>query len=147
MADPITLVCPHCGTTNRLPPDRLSAKPRCGACKAPLFDGHPVALDEAGFRRHLERDGVPLLVDFWASWCGPCRMMAPEFERAARELEPSFRLAKVSTEEAPALAERLGIRGIPLLILFKGGREVARQAGMMPAAQIVAWARAAAGAA
>jgi thioredoxin 2 len=146
MADPITLVCPQCGATNRLPPERLSAGPRCGACKAALFDGHPLALDEEGFRRHLTRDGVPLLVDFWASWCGPCRMMAPEFERAARELEPWFRLAKVSTEEAPALAEELHITGIPLLVLFRGGREVARQAGAMPARQIAAWARAAAAA-
>lgn len=145
MADPITLACPHCGATNRVPPDRLTAAPRCGACKAALFDGHPAALDEAGFRRHLARDGIPLLVDFWASWCGPCRMMAPEFEAAARELEPGFRLAKVSTEEAPAVAEALGIQGIPLLVLFRGGQEVARRAGMMPARQIAAWARAAAG--
>ena len=140
MADPITLVCPHCRATNRLPAVRRSAGPRCGACHQALFDGHPVTLDEAGFRRHLARDGVPLLVDFWASWCGPCRVMAPEFEAAAKLLEPRLRLVKVSTEEAPALAGELQIRSIPTLALFAGGREVARQAGVMRARDIAAWA-------
>jgi thioredoxin 2 len=142
---PLLLACPHCDALNRVAPERLADFPRCGGCKRPLFDGHPVPLEEAGFRRQLQRAGVPLLVDFWASWCGPCRAMAPEFEAATRELEPFLRLAKVSTEEAPRLAAELGIQGIPLLVLFRDGREVARQAGLMPARRIVAWARAALG--
>jgi len=147
MPEPIQVVCPHCDTINRVPGDRLAAGPRCGECHAPLFEGHPAALSEAQFRRHLSRSGIPLLVDFWASWCGPCRMMAPEFEAAARALEPRMRLAKVSTEEAPGLAAELRITGIPLLALFAGGQEVARQAGAMSARQIVDWAsRASAGA-
>jgi len=140
--DPITLVCPHCSAINRLPEARLGAGPKCGACHEPLFAGKPIALKEEGFRRHLQHDGLPLLVDFWASWCGPCRAMAPQFELAAKALEPRLRLAKVSTEEAPAVAQSLRISGIPLLILFHRGKEMARQAGAMPAGQIEAWARA-----
>jgi thioredoxin 2 len=139
---PMHVVCPDCDAVNRLPPERLGARPKCGACGAPLFRGKPVPLDAARFRRHLARGDLPLLVDFWASWCGPCRAMAPQFEAAATALEPEFRLAKVSTEEAPELAAELHITGIPLLVLFRGGREVARQAGLMPAGRIVAWARA-----
>ena len=140
MPEPVQVVCPHCDTTNRVPTGRLGDAPRCGECRAPLFEGRPVALSEARFRRHVARSGIPLLVDFWASWCGPCRSMAPEFEAAARVLEPRLRLAKVSTEEAPALAAELGIASIPTLALFAGGREVARQAGAMPARRIVDWA-------
>lgn len=136
-------VCPACDAINRLSPERLSDRPKCGACGKPLFTGKPVSLDAARFRRHRDRSDLPLLVDFWASWCGPCQAMAPQFEQAAGALEPKLRLAKVSTEEAPELAEELRISGIPLLVLFKGGREVARQAGLMPAGLIVAWAEAA----
>lgn len=135
------LLCPHCGATNRLPASRLGDGPVCGACRARLFEGHPAAVDAAGFRRHLATDGVPVLVDFWASWCGPCRAMAPEFAAAAGQLEPGFRLLKLSTEEAPEIAAEYGIQGIPALLLFRDGREVARRAGLVSAAQIVAWAR------
>lgn len=136
------VVCPHCDTAVRVATARLQDGPRCGACHRPLFEGRPVGLDEARARRHLRVSGLPVLVDFWASWCGPCRAMAPEFEAAARELEPAIRLVKVSTEDAPGLAAELGIASIPTLALFRDGREVARQAGAMPARRIVEWARA-----
>ena len=142
----LQIVCPHCDAINRVLASRLAEGPRCGVCHKPLFERAPLALTEARFRRHLQHSGIPLLVDFWASWCGPCRSMAPEFETAAKSLEPRMRLVKVSTEEAPNLAAELGISSIPLLALFSGGREVARQAGAMPASRITAWATAAAAA-
>ena len=145
MTDRVQVLCPHCDAINRVPAGRLGDRPVCGACRQPLFQGHPLPVDEAGFRRHLRASGLPLLVDFWASWCGPCRAMAPEFDAAAAQLEPAFRLLKLSTEEAPTLAQELGIRSIPTLALFRDGQEVARTAGAMPARQIVAWARGAAG--
>ena len=135
------VVCPHCHTTNRVAPADLSATPDCGKCHRPLFDGHPVALDEAAFEKHIARSRLPVLVDFWAPWCGPCRMMAPQFEAAAKQLEPYVRLAKVNTEEAQALGARLNIRSIPTLALYVNGREVARQPGAMGAADIVRWTR------
>jgi thioredoxin 2 len=131
------VVCPHCHTTNRIAEGDLGKEADCGKCHAALFTGKPVALDEAAFDRHLARSDIPLLVDFWAPWCGPCRMMAPAFEQAAAQLEPRVRLAKVNTDEAQALGARYAIRSIPTLALFVGGKEVARQAGAMGAADIV----------
>ncbi|BFI96496.1 MAG: thioredoxin TrxC [Rhodanobacter sp.] len=142
MSDPLHLVCPHCQAVNRVPTERLDAAPACGQCHRPLFTGHPLAVDEAAFQKHLARDDLPVLVDFWATWCGPCQMMAPHFAQAARQLEPHVRLLKVDTDAEQALGARLAIRSIPTLALFKGGREVARQAGAMQAAGIVQWVRA-----
>ena len=139
MSQSLHVVCPHCGGVNRVPADRLGAGARCGKCKAPLFDGHPAEVDDAGLQRQLSRSDIPLLVDFWAPWCGPCRMMAPAFEQAARQLEPRVRLLKLNTEESQAIAGRLGIRSIPTMILFRGGQEVARMSGAMDAGGIVRW--------
>ena len=141
MSESLHLVCPHCAAVNRIPANRLSAKPNCGKCHQPLFKAHPVTLTSANFQQHISRSGIPVLVDFWAPWCGPCRVMAPAFEQAAAQLEPHFRLAKVDTEAEPALGSQFGIRSIPTLALFQHGREVARQAGAMGAADIERWAR------
>ncbi len=142
MDSPLHIVCPHCDTINRVPRAKLSSGPRCGQCHQALFDGHPIALDTARFERHLAKSNVPLLIDFWAPWCGPCRAMAPEFERAAATLEPAVRLVKVNVDEEPALAQRFQVSGIPALVLALHGRELARSAGARTAAQLVEWARA-----
>jgi len=138
MPDPVHVVCPHCAAVNRMSEARLADGGRCGGCHARLFEGRSVPMDAAQFRRHVRANDIPLLVDFWASWCGPCRMMAPMFEQAAARLEPRVRLGKVNTDEAPELATELGIRSIPTLALFRGGREVARVAGAMDASRIAA---------
>lgn len=139
MSNPLHIVCPHCEAVNRVPSGRLEAKPTCGRCHQPLFSGQPAALNEAGFRKHLARNDIPVLVDFWAPWCAPCRMMAPEFAKAAAQLEPRVRLVKIDTESESALGAGYNIRSIPTLALFRGGREVARQAGATNSSSIVQW--------
>jgi thioredoxin 2 len=141
MSETLIVVCPHCDAANRLPAERLADGGTCGKCKARLFAGKPVELGAANFDTHATRSDIPLLVDFWAPWCAPCRSMAPAFAQAAKQLEPEFRLAKVNTEEEQQLAARFDIRSIPTLALFKHGREVARQAGAMDAASLMRWVR------
>ncbi|MGO4701477.1 thioredoxin TrxC [Dyella sp. 2RAB6] len=128
--------CPHCGALNRVPSERLAEKPVCGRCKQALFEGRPVELDSARFDAIALRGEMPVLVDFWAPWCGPCRSFAPVFMQAAQLWEPRVRFAKVDTDAQPTLAQRYGIRSIPTLMVFRGGREMARQAGALPPAQL-----------
>ncbi|MEQ5814212.1 thioredoxin TrxC [Marinobacter sp. NFXS11] len=139
MTDIRHLVCPHCHKVNRVPADKLSAGGNCGACKQPLWPDQVLELTDQSFAAHTGRSDVPVLVDFWASWCGPCKMMAPQFEQAAKDWRGKVRFAKLNTEQAQGPAGQFGIRSIPTMILFQNGREVARQSGAMNQAQISQW--------
>ena len=146
MAEAVKLICATCGQANRVPATRLAEGPKCGSCGDPLVAGKVAELDPAAHDKMTRGDELPLIVDYWAPWCGPCRMMAPEFAKAAQALKGRARFAKIDTQDHPAVSQRLGIRGIPLLILWHKGREVARLPGARPAAEIEAFVRSKAGA-
>ena len=137
--DNLQVVCGHCGAINRVPSARMDDNPSCGRCKRPLFAGVPVELTASTFGPMISQTDIPVLVDFWAPWCGPCRMMAPAYAQAAKVLEPKIRVAKLDTEQAPQVASQLAIRSIPTLILFRGGREIARHSGAVDLATLKRW--------
>ena len=139
MSESQHIVCPHCHAVNRIPTTRLTDKPSCGKCHKALFSGEAVDLNASGFQKQLSRNDIPVVVDFWAPWCGPCKMMGPAFQQASGQLEPHYRLIKVNTENEQAIAGQFNIRSIPTLAIFKNGKEVARQAGAMGVADIVNW--------
>src|ERR1700730_1267920 len=142
MASALHIVCPYCDAINRVPRDRLRERAKCGSCHRPLYEGRPVALNStARFDKHATHSDIPLLVDFWAAWCGPCKAMAPIFEQAATQLEPEVRLVKVDSDAVPELLQRFSIQSIPTLMLVHHGREIARKSGLMPLHQLLAWTR------
>jgi thioredoxin 2 len=141
MTDSLHVVCPQCDGINRIPQAKLGAGGKCGVCHQPLFSGKPLELNQSRFQRHLAKNDIPLLVDFWASWCGPCKMMAPVFAEAAKQLEPDIRLVKINSEQEQALSGELAIRSIPTLILFEKGVEAARMSGVMDLQNLLSWVR------
>jgi thioredoxin 2 len=142
MVSALNIVCPHCDTINRVPRERLRERAKCGSCHRPLYEGRPAALNgSARFDKHAKHSDIPLLVDFWAAWCGPCRAMAPIFEQAATELEPDVRLVKVDSDAVPELLQRFSIQSIPTLMLVHHVREITRSSGVMPLPQLLAWTR------
>ena len=145
-ADARHIVCPHCGAVNRLPVAKPAAEAKCGVCHKPLFSGHPSAATTASFAKHIGRNDVPVVVDFWAEWCGPCKTMAPVYERVAAEMEPELRFLKVDTEREPELANRYGIRGIPTMMVFRNGKPIAQRAGAIDAGTLKVWLKQVAGA-
>jgi thioredoxin 2 len=138
---PRHVVCPSCGAVNRISSSQPTLQAKCGKCHLPLFQGKPVVADEAAFERHITRNDIPVLVDFWASWCQPCLAMAPAYERAAAELEPDFRLLKVNADEAQQVVAKFAIRSIPTLMLFVRGRPIAQTSGALDTRRITEWAK------